>query len=93
MADLRPEANGGNSGAGPGRGSDIGTPRWVKVFAIVAVILVLLVGVMLVFGGGAHGPSRHLPSDDAGGQTAPAGGDTPPADAGGHTPPAGGHTP
>jgi hypothetical protein len=92
LAYLRPDPNGGATGAGPGRDSSAGTPRWVKVFGIVAIVLVLLVGVMLVFGGGAHGPSRHLPSGDSGGQTAPAGEDTPPDD-GGHTPPAGGHSP
>ena len=32
-------------------------PRWVKVFAIVAVIFVVLLVVMLLTG---HGPGRHL---------------------------------
>jgi hypothetical protein len=46
-----------------------GTPRWVKVSGLIALVLVLLVGIMLVTGGGgAHGPRRHMPS-----------GDTPPA--------------
>jgi hypothetical protein len=44
-----------------------GTPRWVKVFAIIALIVVLLVVVMMVAGGN-HGPSRHMPSGDAGHQ-------------------------
>jgi hypothetical protein len=40
------------------------TPRWVKVFGIIALILVLLVVVLLLFGPdsfgpGVHGPSRH----------------------------------
>jgi hypothetical protein len=49
------------------------TPRWVKVFGIIAIVLVLLV-VLLLTGvlGSGHGPGRHVP-----------GGDTP----GGHTPP------
>ncbi|MFD6859170.1 hypothetical protein ACFWCF_17735 [Rhodococcus sp. NPDC060090] len=35
-------------------------PRWVKmVAAVVGVLLVLVVAVML-FGGGNHGPGRHL---------------------------------
>ncbi len=43
------------------------TPRWVKVFGIIALVLVLLVVVMLVTGrGGNHGPGRHSPSGDAG---------------------------
>jgi hypothetical protein len=32
------------------------TPRWVKVFAIVGVVVVALVIVALL---GGHGPSRH----------------------------------
>ncbi len=36
------------------------TPRWVKVFGIIAVILILLVGFILATGlGGPHGPARH----------------------------------
>ena len=38
---------------------DTGTPRWVKVFGIIALALVLLIGGLLVFGGGTHGPGRH----------------------------------
>lgn len=38
-----------------------GTPRWVKLFGIIALILVLLVAVMLL-SGGEHGPGRHMPS-------------------------------
>jgi hypothetical protein len=41
-----------------------GTPRWVKVFAIIALIVVLLVVVMMLAGGN-HGPGRHLPSSGA----------------------------
>lgn len=37
------------------------TPRWVKAFAIVAAILVVLLLVMVLTGiGGPHGPGRHL---------------------------------
>jgi hypothetical protein len=46
------------------------TPRWVKIFGIIALILILLIVVVLVTGlGGEHGPSRHIPSGDAGGDT------------------------
>ena len=48
-----------------------GTPRWVKIFAIIAVIVVLLVIILMVAGGGTHGPSRHMPSGDAGHQMPP----------------------
>ena len=34
------------------------TPRWVKVFAVIVVALILMVGVMLF--GGSHGPGAHL---------------------------------
>jgi ABC-type transporter Mla subunit MlaD len=43
----------------PDREPTAGTPLWVKVFGIIAVFVVLLVVVLLVFGGGEHGPSRH----------------------------------
>ncbi len=49
MAD-RPDAN-----------DDTGTPRWVKVFGIIALVLVLLFVVLLLAGGGSHGPARHTP--------------------------------
>ena len=45
-----------------------GTPRWMKVFAIIALIVVVLVAIVMVAGGGTHGPSRHIPSGDAGHQ-------------------------
>ncbi len=45
-----------------------GTPRWVKVFGIIVIVVVLLVVAMMFIGGGEHGPGRHTPSGDAGGQ-------------------------
>ena len=47
-----------------------GTPRWVKVFGIIVIVVVLLV-VAGMFIGGEHGPGRHTQSGDAGGQVAP----------------------
>ena len=42
--------------------SPYSTPRWVKVFVIITLVLVLLVVVILASGvGGDHGPGRHLP--------------------------------
>lgn len=53
-------------------GDDTGTPRWVKVSVIIAAVLVLLVVIVMLTGvGGSHGPGRHAPSGDAGGQVAP----------------------
>ena len=36
---------------------DTGTPRWVKMFGIIAAIVILLFVVFMLTGG--HGPSRH----------------------------------
>jgi hypothetical protein len=61
-----------------------GTPRWVKVFGIIVIVVVVLVLAGMFISGGRHGPGRHTPSGDAGGQVAPSG--TMEA----HTPPEGG---
>lgn len=54
----------------PDRGSTPSTPRWVKVFGIIVLILVLLFVILKLTGvGGQHGPSRHMRSGDAGGRT------------------------
>lgn len=37
------------------------TPRWVKAFGIIGIVLVLLFIVMMLAGGN-HGPGRHMPS-------------------------------
>ncbi len=50
---------GEGAGVGSDRGSSAGTPRWVKAFAIVALVLVLLFVVLQVVGGGGHSPGRH----------------------------------
>lgn len=62
--------------AEPNLGNDIGagTPRWVKVFGVIALVVVLLFVALMLFGGGRHGPRRHLPSGDAGLQTPHQGG-------------------
>jgi hypothetical protein len=73
MADtsLYPDAN-SDTGVRPDRGSPPSTPRWVKVFVIIALVLVLLFVVLMFTGiGGEHGPGRHMPSGDAGGDTPP----------------------
>jgi hypothetical protein len=44
------------------------TPRWVKVFAVIAGVLVVLVVILLLTG---HGPSRHM-GFGGGGRQAPA---------------------
>jgi ABC-type transporter Mla subunit MlaD len=52
----------------PGHGSTRGTPRWVKLFGIIALVLVLLFAISLL-AGVRHGPGLHTPSGDAGGDT------------------------
>ena len=37
---------------------DTGMPRWVKVFGLVALVLVLLFVILMLTG---HSPGRHLP--------------------------------
>lgn len=85
MADDPSLDTGGDTGdsarVGPNRGPTTGaptypgTPRWVKVFGIVVLVLILLVAGVMVAGGGQHGPRRHMP---AGAPSGP-GGDTQPA--------------
>ena len=48
-----------------------GTPRWVKVFGIIALVLVLLFVIMLLTDPGRHGPGRHTRSGGSGGHTPP----------------------
>jgi len=74
--------------------SRTGTPRWVKVFAAVGAILIVLLVVVLLLTGGRHGPARHLPSGEGRDTEAPKA--TPqrrgPAHQGeGHRPPQGAH--
>ena len=48
------------------------TPRWVKVFGIIAIVVVLIFVVIQLTGvGGGHGPGRHAASGDVGGQAPP----------------------
>jgi uncharacterized membrane protein len=42
-----------------------GTPRWVKMFGIIVLVVVLLfVFLMFTRGPGGHGPGRHVLSSD-----------------------------
>jgi hypothetical protein len=44
--------------------SALGTPAWVKVFAVIAVIVAVAFVILLLTGG--HGPARHSFGGDAG---------------------------
>ena len=37
-----------------------GTPRWVKVFGLIALVLVLLFAIVILTDPGRHGPRRHI---------------------------------
>ncbi len=60
MADptLNPNTD-DDTGVGPTEDRPPSTPRWVKVFGIIAIVLVLLFVIMLLTGGGGHGPGMH----------------------------------
>ena len=97
MADSLPDSRTSEgSGGGPGGAPTPRRPRWVKVSLVIALVLALLIGGLLLFGGGRHGPGRHfdgaIPSGGAGGETPAAGvplDGMPPGVAGGPTPPVG----
>jgi hypothetical protein len=62
-------AAGEDTGVGPDRGPATGTPRWVKVSAIIAAVVVLLFVILLLTGGvGGHSPRRHTSVGGLGGQ-------------------------
>lgn len=69
MTDRPPDPN-DDTGVRPSADRPPSTPRWVKVFGVIVIVVILLfVVVMIVAGGsGEHGPGRHAPSGDAGGQ-------------------------
>jgi hypothetical protein len=71
MADSSNSDSGDDTSAGSDREAGAGTPRWVKVFGIIGLVIVLLFVIMML-GGGRHGPHRHTPSVDTAGQTRPA---------------------
>ncbi|MGI8838819.1 MAG: hypothetical protein ACR2H4_19585 [Pyrinomonadaceae bacterium] len=54
MADVSPNLD-SNGGTGDDTG---GTPLWVKVFGIIAIVLALLFVILMLTG---HGPGRHIP--------------------------------
>jgi hypothetical protein len=61
-------------------GSDLestaGTPRWVKAFGVIALIIVLLFVIVTLTGRGKHGPGRHTPGGGSNTHTGPPAGVT-----------------
>ena len=69
MADPSPDHR--DSGVGPAHQPTVGPPRWVKVFGIIALVVVVVFVILLLTGGpGRHGPARH--TGGLGGYTSPA---------------------
>lgn len=50
----------------PDTGDKTGTPRWVKVFGIIIIVLVLLFGVLHLTGNSLGGPGGHTPPTEHG---------------------------
>lgn len=58
MSDQRPTNDpGADRHAGVDDASTIGTPRWAKIFGLIALAVVVLVVILMLMGG--HGPGRH----------------------------------
>jgi hypothetical protein len=58
MVDAGPDPDTGNdNGLEPDRAPTESTPTWVKVFGLIALVLIVLLAILLLMGG--HAPSRH----------------------------------
>lgn len=55
-------------------------PRWVKVFGLIGLVLVVLVIALQLLGGNSHGPGRHNPDADTQPSVTSAVGHVPPMD-------------
>lgn len=66
MADPRSSSGDGDDAAAerPG-GAPPGMPRWVKVFAVIALVLAVLLVGLVALSDGDHGPGRHAGVSEA----------------------------
>ncbi|MDQ3533579.1 MAG: hypothetical protein M3456_14670 [Actinomycetota bacterium] len=73
MADPPRYPDSDDTGVGPTADRPPATPCWVKVFGIIAlvVVLILVVNQFTGFPGGGHSPDVHATSGDVGGQAPP----------------------
>jgi hypothetical protein len=65
-------ASGDQTGVARDRGPTGGTPLWVKVFGVIALVLIVLAAISLI-AGVRHGPGLHGLPGDSGGQEIAAG--------------------
>ncbi len=56
---TEPPARPASTDATTDRDGTAGPPRWVKVVAIVAVVLIAAMVIVMLVNGGSHGPGRH----------------------------------
>jgi hypothetical protein len=73
MANTPPDRDSNSdTGEEPDHDSTPGAPRWVKVFGIIALVVVLLFLILMFTrgSGGRHGPGRHFSSGESGATTA-----------------------
>ncbi len=59
MANVPPSNKSGDTSVSPDRSSTSGTPRWVKVFVIITLVVILLFAISLLTGV-RHGPEIRL---------------------------------
>ena len=57
--------------AGPAEAKPPPRPLWVKLFAILAAVAVVLVVIVALLSRGEHGPGRHMRGDETGDHTPP----------------------
>jgi hypothetical protein len=68
MADRPSEPTDDQTGVGPASDRPPATPRWAKIFWIIAAVVILLVLIVLLTRG-PHGPGRHMGPAGGGGET------------------------
>jgi hypothetical protein len=60
MAGSSRQPQAGDEANGDSGDATTGAPRWVKVFGIAVVVVILLMVSVMLISGGDHGPGRHM---------------------------------